>query len=675
MRERLQAYWIRVGRFIRSDQVLILVMAAVVGVLSAYGAILFRWLIHWSQFAFFQSSNVDLAYLETLPWYWKLLAPALGGLLVAAVVVKWSPESKGSGIPEVIESVALRGGAVRKRVAPLKAVAAAICIGSGGSAGREGPVVHIGAAVGSWIAQSLRVSVKQMRTLVGCGVAGGIAATFNTPFAGALFAVEVVLGDFGTAKISPIVIASVVATVISRHYIGDFPQITVPPFHEDINLITIIPYFIVGIGSAFVSAGFIKSLGWGWKLADRWKFSPFLLPAIGGLLVGTIGIFVPDVFGVGYDTINAVLENQIGLGMLILILLLKVFATSATLTSGGSGGVFAPSLVIGALLGGIVGVITMRIAPGWVQSPHALALVGMGALVAGTTRAPISAVLVIFEMSYEYSVILPLMAACIPSVLISAWLHRDSIYIAKLTHKGVSLKARGDVNLLKGLQVGDVVQPRVESINAGAPLTEVLERFMETRFPIMWMVDGNGKLLGVLESKNLEIAILERESLLELIVAQDIAVPVEAPIHPKDDLSFAMKLFADVPFEVLPVVDKADGHLLGDLLRSDVIDAYNRELAMRDSMATTVDAINVADRLGHVDIGDGYALIEYEVPVHLVGKTLVEIDLRKKAEAQCVLIKRHKQRLVPRPDTVFQAGDALLLAGDPRKMNERLRKL
>ena len=675
MNRRLQAYWIRTARFARSDQVLILVMAAIVGVLSAYGAILFRLLILGSQRVFFWSNNVDLAYLESLPWYWKLLAPTIGGLVLARIVVDWAPESKGSGIPEVIESVALRGGAVRKRVAPLKALAAAICIGSGGSAGREGPVVHIGAAVGSWIAQSLRVSAKQMRTLVGCGVAGGIAATFNTPFAGALFAVEVVLGDFGTAKISPIVIASVVATVISRHYIGDFPQIIVPAFNEDINLITIIPYFIVGIGSAFVSAWFIKSLGWGWKLADRWKLSPYLLPGAGGLMVGTIGIFVPDVFGVGYDTINAVLNNQIGLAMLMAILVLKIVATSATLTSGGSGGVFAPSLVIGALLGGIVGIATEHIAPGWVHSPHALALVGMGALVAGTTRAPISAVLVIFELTYEYSVILPLMVACIPSVLVSAWLHRDSIYIAKLTHKGVSLKARGDVNLLKGLQVGDVVQPRVESINAGAPLAEVIERFMETRFPIMWLVDGDGKLLGVLESKSLEVAILERESLLELIVAQDIAVPVEAPIHPKDDLSFAMKLFADVPFEVLPVVDPADGHLLGDLLRSDVIDAYNRELAMRDSMATTVDAINVADRLGQVDIGDGFTLLEYEIPHHLIGKTLVEIDLRKKVDVQCVLIKRAKTRVVPRPDTVFQEGDVLLVAGDARRMQERLRKL
>lgn len=657
-----------------SEQVRMLTIAVVIGVAAALGALAFRAMILGTEVLFWGTGDLSVAYIREMPWYWKLLLPAIGGLLIAPIVVRWAPDARGSGIPEIIEAVALHGGAVKRRIVPLKMLAASICIGTGGSAGREGPIVHIGGAIGSWLATQFRCGVKETRTYVGCGVAAGIAATFNAPFAGALFAVEVVLGDLGTAKISPIVIASIVATVISRHYSGNFPHIEVPAFEDTTNLLTMMPYLFVGLACGLVSTVFIRMMGVGWKLAGRWRFSPWLMPAFGGLCVGAIGLMLPHVYGVGYDSINMMLSGEIGWGLLLGILLAKLLATTLTLASGGSGGVFAPSLFVGAAVGGLGGALMMWLFPTVYTSPVVFVLVGMGAVVAGTTRAPISAILIIFELTYQPSVILPLMTACIPAIMLSAWLNSDSIYIARLTHKGVRLRKRTDLNLLKGMQVRDVMRKRVQSVGPNTPLMDLVDRFLESPFPVMWMRDEHGRLLGTLESQNLKIAMLERESLLALVLAEDVAAPPRAMIGPEDDLSLAMSLFNDAEHEILPVVD-AENCIVGDLLRSDVIAAYNQELAVRDSLGTAVDAIGVAERLGNVDLGGGYALVEFDVPAHLVGKTLVELDLRRKHGIQAILLKRGEHRIVPGPDTRLETGDILLLAGETGRVGELVEKL
>lgn len=662
-------------KFFRTEQVMTLLVAALIGALAAVGALIFRAMILGSEKIFWGTTQLTAEYINALPWWWQLLAPALGALLIAPIVVKYAPQARGSGIPEVIEATALHGAVVPRRIVPLKAIAAALTIGSGGSAGREGPIVHIGAAIGSWLAQYYRVSVRETRTYVGCGVAGGIAATFNTPFAGALFAVEVVLGDFGTAKISPIVIASIVATVISRHYKGNFPHIDVPAFEEVTTFQSLLIYVGVGVACGFTAALFIKMMVRGWKLAGRWPWSPYLMPAAGGLAVGATGLLFPQVYGVGYDTINAVLEGNLDIKFMMLLVGAKLLATCFTLCSGGSGGIFAPSLFIGAIIGGICGQFFNLVAPGVVSSSLVYVLVGMGAMVAGATRAPISAILVIFELTYAPSIIVPLMAACIPALLVSSTLHADSIYIAKLTQKGVRLKKQHEVNLLKGMHVNDVMQSRVPAVAPSLPLVQVLEKFMASSFPVMWMTDDKGKLLGVLESTNLQIALLEREALSGLIVAEDVAIPPGAVLRPRDDLSFAMRLFDDVEYQILPVVDADSGRVVADLLRSDVMHAYNRELAMRDSLAVAVDAIGVAERLGTVDLGDGYALIEYEVPSHLIGKSFKELELRRRFGLQAVLIKRGTARLVPGPDTQLESGDVVLFAGEAGDLQDRLAKL
>ncbi len=657
------------------ENMITLLLAAGIGVVAALGALLFRTMILGVETVFWGTPHLTFEFFQTVPWYTKLAVPMIGALLLAPIVVRWAPQARGSGIPEVIEAVALKGGAVPRRIVPFKMIAAALCIGSGGSAGREGPIVHVGAAVGSWIGRSFHSTAAQAKTYVGCGAAGGIAATFNTPFAGALFAVEVVLGDFGAVRIAPIVIASIVATVVSRHFAGDFPHIEAPVVEETLTLVSIVPFIWLGIAASICSAMFIKMMKTGWELSDKWKFSPYLLPMVGAFIVGSIGIFFPQVFGVGYDTLNKALVGELSLHLLFIILIVKMVATSATLTTGGSGGVFAPSLLLGAVLGSLVGKLVEHFTPGLYQSPHIFPLVGMGAMVAGTTRAPISAILVIFELTYQPAIILPLMTACIPSVLISSYLHSDSIYHAKLKHRGVEIEKQGELNLLKGKPVSGVMKSRVGSISPQTSLMELVDRFLESSWPVIWMVDSNGKLTGFLESQNLKLAMHEKESLLSLVLAEDIAAPVPLSLKPDDDLSFAMKLFSEYQYDILPVVDPETGQVVGDLMRNDIIYTYTQELAQRDTIGLAVDAIGVADRLGGVDLGGGYAIVEYEVPAHLIGANFKDLDLRRKFGFQALLVKREKEHIVPGPDTNLQPGDVILFAGLKEDLETKLSHL
>jgi CIC family chloride channel protein len=402
-------------RLRQGDHIFVIITAMIIGMLSGYGAIAFRSLIGLSHNVFFGTTAYSLQFLSEMSWWQRLALPCGGGLVVGLIVTRFAPEVRGSGIPEVMEAVAHRGGAIRMRVLVTKALAAAITIGSGGSAGREGPIVHIGSAIGSAAGQLLEVSARRLRTFVACGAAAAIAATFNAPIAGALFSVEVVLGDLAVGSLSPIVISSVVATVISRHHLGDFPAFEIPAY-EPVHVAELLLYAGLGLAAGLTAAFFIRLLYGIGDLFERSRIPPWLQPATGGLAVGSIAVWLPHVFGVGYETINAALWGTATASLLLLLVAAKAVATSLTLGSGGSGGVFAPSLFMGASLGAAWGHFANAVAPGWTAAPGAYALVGMGAVVAATTHAPITAILIIFEMTNDYRIIPPLMLACVLGV-------------------------------------------------------------------------------------------------------------------------------------------------------------------------------------------------------------------------------------------------------------------
>ena len=352
-----------------------------IGLLGGFGAVLFRYLILFFQYFFYGEGDI-LSLASSLPWYSKVLIPAIGGLIVGPLVYFFAREAGGHGVPEVMETVALKGGKIRPRVVLVKSFASAICLGSGGSVGREGPIVQIGSAIGSTLGQYFRVSSFTLKTMVGCGAAAGISATFNAPIAGVLFSLEVILGDFGASTFAPIVLSAVTATIISRAVLGDFPAFIVPKY-ELVSFYEIPIYTLLGVIVGLLSLLFIFLL---YRMEDGFEkmgFPPYLKAALGGLLLGIIGIFFPHVFGNGYESIDLSLLGQISWYLLFMLIFVKMLATSLTLGSGGSGGVFAPSLFIGAMAGGVLGKIVHGLFPSITASSGAYSLVGMGAMVAG----------------------------------------------------------------------------------------------------------------------------------------------------------------------------------------------------------------------------------------------------------------------------------------------------
>lgn len=666
----------RAGRslvsFRRGEHAFMVIVAIGIGILGAGGAILFRELIHLTQQTFFFAGRYSTEQLSAIPWYWRVLMPAVGGLLVGIIVTRFASEVKGSGIPEVMEAVARKGGLVQIRIIFAKAAAAALTLGSGGSAGREGPIVHIGSAIGSAVGQFLHVPARRLRTFVACGAAAGIAATFNAPIAGALFAVEVVLADLAVASLSPIVISSVVATVISRHYLGDFPALRVPQY-ELVSPLELLLYAVLGIAAGLISVAFIKTLFGIGSLFDRSRLPPWLRPGVGGFLVGLIALALPQVYGVGYASIDAALWNRADIAILGVLIVAKLLATSLTLGSGGSGGVFAPSLFLGAMLGATGGHLAHMLFPEWTAEPGAYALVGMGALVAGTTHAPITAILMIFEMTNDYHIIPPLMLACVLAIAVSSFLHRNSIYTEKLARRGIHLFEGRDVNLLRSIHVEEVMDRDAPIVSAGMPFAELIPNLLSNPHTELLVVNADDRYIGTVALNDIKAVLPESADLDPFAVAADAVNETVPYVLPNDNLDLVMHLFGRIHRDELPVCDNAKSkHVVGVVTRNDVIETYNRRVFQMDlsggfnSLITAVHGGRTIEVLGGLHLG------EVEVPSTMAGKTLAEVGLRRRFNVEVVLIQTSDQDestlddrpgKIPTADTNLSPGDRLLVLG------------
>jgi len=551
------------------------VLAVIVGLAGGLGAIGFRHIIGFFQTISYGSDGNLLELVLDIPWYVRIFIPAFGGLVIGPLVYFLAREAKGHGVPEVMEAVALRSGIIRKRVVFVKSLASAVCISTGGSVGREGPIVQIGSAIGSSIGQLLKVSADRIRTLVGCGAAAGIAATFNAPIAGSMFALEIILGDFGLATFSPIVISSVTATAVSRHFLGNSPAFIVPPY-QLISAWEFPLYVVMGLFCALVAVAFTTILYRSEDLFEQLKFPEYLKAAIGGLILGIMGLLFPHILGVGYEAINLSLSQELTWWILFILIVFKIFATSITIGSGGSGGIFAPSLFMGAMVGGFFGTMVHHIFPEITAPPGAYSIVGMGAVVAGTTHGPLSAILILFEMTGDYKIILPLMMACIISSLASGQLLEDSIYTLKLARRGIDIRAGKEINILKSISVKDVMNPKVEIIPENMTMGRLAEKISKSKYNSFPVVGEGGKLTGVLTFFDYRDVVFD-ENLHDLVVAKEMATTKVVTISIDDNLYNAMERITLRDFSILPVVSPHNpSQLLGILTRRDIISAYNK---------------------------------------------------------------------------------------------------
>ncbi len=664
-------------QFRRAEHIFMVTSAIIIGVVGAFAAIVFRHILNLFQSFYFSPSNSPIYTLQSLEWWQKLLVPALGGLIAGLIARYIAKEVRGSGIPEVMEAVAVKGGRIRIRVILAKVLAAASTIASGGSAGREGPIVQIGSAIASGFGQLLGVGAKRLRTFVACGAASAIAATFNAPIAGALFAMEIVIGNFAVTQFSPVVISSVVATVLSRHYLGNSPAFEIPAY-EIISSYEFIPYTILGILAGITAVAFIKSLEKSGELFSTIPLPAWARPALGGFLTGVVALFLPQVFGVGYDVITNALWSEGYLVLLILLIPAKIIATSFTLGSGGSGGIFAPALFIGAMLGCAVGIQANAVHPTLTADPGAYALVGMGALVAGATHAPVSAILIIFELTNDYHIIPPLMVSCILSLLISVYLKKESVYTYRLQQKGLNIFEGKDINLLRSLTVSDVLGTDIEKLPGNSSFPELIRRLIQSPHQEFFVVDSQDEMIGVISVVELKQFLKQEEQLSGLVIAADLAHPPPAYLYLDDSLDLVMHNFGRFNVDELPVLESHScRRLAGSVQRQHVIDAYNREIFKWDlagGMHSVVTAVS-EDRM--IELDEGYSMMEIDPPDGFVGKTLKTLNVRSRYGIEVILIRTavrsdsslpSRPGMMPNPDYVIQSGDRLLVMGSKKSL-------
>ncbi len=656
----------------------LLALAMLVGLGAGVGAVIFRWLIGLVRWVSFE-------WLPRITAEWGLgyvvIAPAIGGLLVGPLIYFFAREAKGHGVPEVMEAVALRGGRIRPVVALVKSLASSISIGTGGSVGREGPIVQIGSTIGSAVGQAMKMSDDRVRNLVACGAAGGVAATFNAPIAGVIFALEVILGDFSVKSFGTVVIASVTSSVVGRAAFGDVPAFVVPEY--TLNSLWEFPlYLVLGVAAAVVGVLYTRALYASEDLFDRWTMVPeWSKAAFGGLLLGGIVLAysgipglgfgrVPQVYGVGYETIESgLLGSQVMLVMLALVAL-KILATAVTIGSGGSGGVFAPSLFIGSMLGGSLGLLFAQLVPGVPGPPGAYALVGMGAVFAGATHASMTAVLIIFEMTGDYKIILPLMLAVVTASLFSGvLLNRETIYTLKLSRRGVRLQRGRALDVLEGVQVEEVMSQTV-TVHPDTPLEGLEEFFLKANRNALPVVDGSGRLAGIVSLSDLRREADSRDDVSGACV-RDAMTETVVMAYPDETLNTVLQRMAPTDLSRLPVVSREQpDQLLGVIRRNDVVRAYDLGLARRDR--ETPGLPEGIRRTGQVE----FVEVDLTRDSPCVGKSVAELSSELPAESLLVSIRRADGKVVfPHGDTMLRVGDRIVAYADKSRLTDLRRSL
>ena len=561
-----------------TDSVFPLLLALAIGALAGLGAVFFRWLIGVETALFWSGGNGFLLQYQLAPSWLKFGAPVMAGLALGPLLAWFAPEIRGPGVPEVMASLALRDGIIRHRVTLAKSFATATFIAAGGSVGREGPIVQIGSSIGSSLVQLFKLGPDHRRLAVACGAAAGIAATFQAPMAGTMFAVEVLLFDLEVTSLSNIVVAAVTGTVISKLFWSDETVFHIPFFTLN-HPAELLLYFGLGIGAGLFSLLFMALVFGLTRFLDRIRVPAWLAPAVGGLVVGSIGLFKPEALGVGYATINHILHGHVLFGGALILLLAKLVTTGSCVGSGMSGGIFAPSLFLGAALGSAIGSLAQILWPDTPLSPAHYALVGMGAVVAGTTLAPMTAILTIFELTYNYEIVLPLMTACIPAIIVVRLLHGYSIYETKLLAQGIRIVRGHDVNRLRKMKVRDFICRDLEVLRTWTPFHDLVEQVLKSPFPHFVVLDEHDHLAGVLTLRDIRAQLADPAYDGENVVAADLMHRDVVTVAENQNLEEAFHLFSSRNFSFLPVVAVNDPlHVVGCLKKDDLITAYNQNV-------------------------------------------------------------------------------------------------
>ncbi|HEV8702187.1 MAG TPA: chloride channel protein [Candidatus Polarisedimenticolia bacterium] len=654
-----------------------LLLVPLTGVVTGLASVALIRLLGLFQGLFWGSRHEILEHALALPLWHRFLVPTLGGAMIGLIVFMTREPVGGHGTTALIEAVAQRGGVLHLGRSLLKAAATIITVGTGGSLGREGPLIRVGAALGSVLGRRFHLAGNRLNILLGCGAAAGIAAAYNAPIGGALFALEVILGNFALESFGPIVVAAAIGTVISRHLISAYPAYHPPDYSTLTSGWELWHYLLMGILIGVASSLFILALRGAEKGFKRLPLPEWAKPVAGFALLGLIGAFVPHVFGNGYDTTNHVLldDGVVPLSLVIVLPLLKLAATALTAGSGGSGGLFTPTLFIGSTLGYVYGAWCHESFPLATSVPGAYALVGMGAMIAGTTQVPLTSIMIIFELTGDYEVILPLMVACTGAVVVSRLLHRESIYTESLIERGVRLGGRMEELVMDTIQVRDLMRSACAPVNELESVGVVMKRLLEEGRKELFVVGEDGRLLGAITLGDLSEPLRNPEA-AQTLRARDVMYTDVPVLREGDLLSVAIGRWKQVSRDRLPVVDSPESRrLVGELSAGDIIAVYSQEVLHKEARLARFDRRGPGERpqTTFVELPGEYVVAMVMLPESFPGMTLRELGARQRFGVNIIELKRalpggRERRIMPDPNTELKPGDGLIVVGRPAEI-------
>jgi CIC family chloride channel protein len=607
--------------------------------------------------------------------WWVLIAVPLGFLVAWWVAKRFAPEVEGDGVPDVIAALGVRDGRIRGRVVPAKIVATALTLGGGGSGGREGPIVQIGGAIGSVISRFFHLGPDQIRSLVAAGAGAGIGASFNAPIAGMLFAMEVILGSFAVRHLSAIVIASVVAAITSRSIVGEELTIRAASYTlEDPR--QLIVFLLLSAVAAFAGVGLLRGV----DLLDRWGVAHRNLkgwrPVLFGLAVGAIGLMEPDVLGTGQEFLRGILVEsdlveRAGIGgtvwyALILIALAKLVATAFTTTSGGAGGAFFPSLFIGACLGAGLGRLLEPIWGFGVLKPGSLALVGMATVIAAVARAPLTAMMIAFELTgaRDYGLVLPLMLGAVMATFIADRFHNESLYTGTLRRRGIKFAPHGEGDLLDTVVVGDVMHQPHATAAPDLTLADAQDRMARYKYNGLAVLD-DGLVVGVVTAAD----VIRAGGPSGTIRVSEVMTARPVTVTPTTPVSRAMERLASLGIGRLPVVaEDGSGKFVGLFRREEAVRAYHRALGNRTDRELGRRRLDQ-----RTDPGVGY--YDFRVPPGSIADGKLVREVAWPEGSTLVSIRRDREVIVPSGATTLVAGDVITAFGTPSSRGEMIERL
>lgn len=644
-----------------SESMVLIVLALFVGLAGGTGVWAFKQLIDLVHVMTFGRLGIVLNYFGG--WTIAFL-PMIGGLIVGLVMYFIVGKERYHGVAGIMESVALAGGRLQYRKIPAKTVAAALSIGSGASVGPEDPSVQIGTDIGSMFGQLFRLSDDRIRMLVAAGAASGISAAFNAPIAGIFFAMEIILGEISGNAFGIVMLAAVSSSVFTQAVSGTQPAFRVSEYA--LNSVWELPWYLgLGLLAGSISALYIRLLYTARDFFRKLTIPQWLKPAIAGLCVGLIGIILPQVFGVGYETIEEILRSKgLEAGLLIALLAAKLVLTPISIGGGFPGGIFAPSLFLGATLGAAYGIIVGKFFPILGIFPPAFAMVGMAAVLAGSVHAPLTAIILLFEMTHDYRIILPLMFAVTVSLFISQRLQRDSVYTMALTRKGIRIQRGRDVEVLDAIMVNEVMLTDIPTLREFDLLSTASDRFMQQRSHGLPVVNNTGELIGILTVQDVECVQNEIGEEDKGYTVGEVCTRELLVAYPDETLSTALQRMSVRDIGRLPVIARDNPRkLLGVLRRSDLIRAYDIALTRRAEIRHKTHQI----RLNSVD-GISVEEITIKKDASCIDRSISEIVWPR----NCVIatVRRGRKIFIPNGNTVLKEGDVIMVVAEGKASEE-----